>query len=71
MSTVNLLAENYAQPLLAVGTPVAYIHPGFGTQWTGTVHRAYRIRGGHRMYDVVTHGLVSTYHGHHQLKVLS
>lgn len=68
--TANFIAENHTAPLLEVGTRVEYTHPGFGSRWTGVVHRAYRIRFGHRMYDVETGGMVSTYHGHHQLTVL-
>jgi hypothetical protein len=63
------MSDNYALVPHAVGTKVKITAGGLFIGCTGTVTRAYRIRFGHRMYDVtLSPGHVSTYHSHEQLQ---
>lgn len=66
------MTSSYDLPLLPVGTAVKISAEGAWGQGTeGTIERAYRIRFGHRMYDVRSRfGHLHTYYAHSQLTVL-
>lgn len=66
------MTSSYDLPLLPVGTAVKISAEGVWGQGTeGTIHRAYRITHGHRMYDVESKGgYIHSYYGHEQLTVL-
>lgn len=67
------MTSSYDLEAYAVGTAVRISAEGvWGRGSEGTIERAYRIRFGHRMYDIRDkYGVLHTYYAHEQLTLCS